>query len=365
METTNNKKDIFKIAKDPEKQEFIDNHTYNNISFFAPGENSLIDSIIKNNLQYLKNENEKINQNKEKQNIDKNINEKLNENNNMIKIKVILNYSYQKDFFEFCLPVKIMYNDITHFYQFCLNEIIDTIHDYINNKSIFLNENYGISYYTNDDNYINEQNKTVNTGINMNIDEENANENDIQQYFFIGNYPLNENVNYCINIPLDGVLHLKFRKKISKIKSLRYDIFEEENEEEIEEYEENNVKNEEKNEKNEEIHGDNNKQNKGKDQNYNIKSKRAKEKRIGYIVKKVFEWKYLIKLTGGKMSLIEAASKVGLSKKTLDEYYNQIKEGKKYNFDFNKHKKDKVNVLRGYVKKMNDPKNKKLLTKSN
>ena len=53
------------------------------------------------------------------------------------------------------------------------------------------------------------------------------------------------------------------------------------------------------------------------------------------------------------MSLIDAAENVGLSKKTLDEYLNQIKEGKKYNFDFNKHKKDKVNVLRGYVKKMN------------
>ena len=54
------------------------------------------------------------------------------------------------------------------------------------------------------------------------------------------------------------------------------------------------------------------------------------------------------------MSLIEAADKVGLSKKTLDEYFNQIKEGKKYNFDFNKHKRDKVNILRGYVKKMNN-----------
>ena len=54
------------------------------------------------------------------------------------------------------------------------------------------------------------------------------------------------------------------------------------------------------------------------------------------------------------MSLNEAAKNVGLSKKTLDEYFNQIKEGKKYNFDFNKHKKDKVNILRGYVKKMNN-----------
>ena len=54
------------------------------------------------------------------------------------------------------------------------------------------------------------------------------------------------------------------------------------------------------------------------------------------------------------MSLIEAAKNVGLSKKTLDEYFNQIKEGIRYNFDFNKHKKDKVNILRGYVKKMNN-----------
>ena len=60
------------------------------------------------------------------------------------------------------------------------------------------------------------------------------------------------------------------------------------------------------------------------------------------------------------MSLIEAAANVHLSKKTLDEYFNQIKEGKKYNFDFNKHKKDKVNILRGYVKKMNNQDNNKI-----
>ena len=33
METINNKKDIFKIAKDPEKQEFINTHTYNKTRF--------------------------------------------------------------------------------------------------------------------------------------------------------------------------------------------------------------------------------------------------------------------------------------------------------------------------------------------
>ena len=51
------------------------------------------------------------------------------------------------------------------------------------------------------------------------------------------------------------------------------------------------------------------------------------------------------------MSLEDCAHCVKLSKKTLDEYFNQIKEGKKYGFDFNKCKKDKVNVLRGFVKK--------------
>ena len=115
---------------------------------------------------------------------------------------------------------------------------------------------------------------------------------------------------------------------------MRYDIFEEENEEEIEEVAE---------------------QNKNTAQlNYNVDSKRANEKRIGFVVKKVFQWKGFRKYTDNKMSLIEAAKNVRLSKKTLDEYFNQIKEGKKYNFDFNKHKKDKVNILRGYVKKMNN-----------
>ena len=118
------------------------------------------------------------------------------------------------------------------------------------------------------------------------------------------------------------------------MKSLRYDIFEEENEEEIEEVVE---------------------QNKSTAQlNYNVESKRSKEKRIGFVVKKVFQWKGFRKYTDNKMSLIDAAKNVGLSKKTLDEYLNQIKEGKRYNFDFNKHKKDKVNILRGYVKKMNN-----------
>ena len=178
-----------------------------------------------------------------------------------------------------------------------------------------MNENYCISYSMSDSGSTN-QDPTTRT------------------YYFIGNYPLSDDVNYYIDVPSDGCLYLKFRKRISKVKSLRYDIFEEENEEEIDDGAEEN-KNSEEN-------------------NYKKESKRAKEKRIGFIIKKVFTWKSLRKHTGNKMSLVQAAEAVGLSKKTLYEYFNQIKEGKKYNFDFNKHKKDKVNVLRGYVKKMNN-----------
>ena len=78
---------------------------------------------------------------------------------------------------------------------------------------------------------------------------------------------------------------------------MRYDIFEEENEEEIEEVAE---------------------QNKSTAQlNYNVESKRANEKRIGFVVKKVFQWKGFSKYTDNKMSLIDAVRNVGLNKKNI------------------------------------------------
>ena len=50
------------------------------------------------------------------------------------------------------------------------------------------------------------------------------------------------------------------------------------------------------------------------------------------------------------MTLQDAAEKVEISKKSLDEYLNQIKFGKYFGFDFNKHRNDKVGILRGFVK---------------
>lgn len=51
-----------------------------------------------------------------------------------------------------------------------------------------------------------------------------------------------------------------------------------------------------------------------------------------------------------KMSLSEAARAVGVSKKSLDDYYYQLRLGEFYNFDFTNNLHEKVGILRGYVK---------------
>ena len=51
-----------------------------------------------------------------------------------------------------------------------------------------------------------------------------------------------------------------------------------------------------------------------------------------------------------RYSLEDAATKVNVSKKSLDDYLLQLRFGKKYNFDFQRHKNDKVGTLRAFVK---------------
>ncbi len=87
------------------------------------------------------------------------------------------------------------------------------------------------------------------------------------------------------------------------------------------------------------------------------KSKRTKERKIGYIIEKVNTWRKLYngfydentKFT--KYSLDEAAKIIGISKKSLDDYLLQLRLGRKYGFDFNSNKSSKVGVLRSFVKK--------------
>lgn len=90
----------------------------------------------------------------------------------------------------------------------------------------------------------------------------------------------------------------------------------------------------------------------------NTKQKRTKERKIGEILDKVLQWRRLytgvVDPTTGqtvKLSLEEAAQRVGISKKSLDDYLLQIRFGKKHGFNFNDHFNEKVGVLRTFVKK--------------
>lgn len=50
------------------------------------------------------------------------------------------------------------------------------------------------------------------------------------------------------------------------------------------------------------------------------------------------------------VSLDNAAAMVGLSRKTLDDYYSQIKRGLEIGFNFEANKEQKMGVLRKFVK---------------
>lgn len=89
------------------------------------------------------------------------------------------------------------------------------------------------------------------------------------------------------------------------------------------------------------------------------KTKRTKERTISEIIDKVSQWRKLyngiIKGTDKnqnleRLSLDDAAAKVGVSKKSLDDYLLQLRFGKKFGFDFENNKESKVGVLRMFVK---------------
>ena len=51
------------------------------------------------------------------------------------------------------------------------------------------------------------------------------------------------------------------------------------------------------------------------------------------------------------MTLTDAQQYINIPKKSLDDYYNLIKFAWEHNFDFHKHKDDKIGVLRTFVKR--------------
>lgn len=88
------------------------------------------------------------------------------------------------------------------------------------------------------------------------------------------------------------------------------------------------------------------------------KRKRHKERKIGEVLDLVLKWRKLYAgirdpRTGQivKLSLEEAAKRVGVAKKSLDDYLLQIRSAKKYGFNFQDHYNERVGILRTYVKR--------------
>ena len=50
------------------------------------------------------------------------------------------------------------------------------------------------------------------------------------------------------------------------------------------------------------------------------------------------------------MSLEQAAEIVGVSKKSLDDYYSQLRKARTYGFDFSSHKNSMFGIVRKFVK---------------
>ena len=91
-------------------------------------------------------------------------------------------------------------------------------------------------------------------------------------------------------------------------------------------------------------------------------SRRTKERKIGEVILAVKRWRELyttgeLKENGHyqQLSLEDAAEKVKISKKSLDDYFLQLKNGQKNGFNFNEHKNDKIGILRAYNKKNKKP----------
>jgi len=87
------------------------------------------------------------------------------------------------------------------------------------------------------------------------------------------------------------------------------------------------------------------------------KRTRHKERRIGEVVDLVLKWRKLYNgvkdpITGEnlKYSLEEAAKKVGVAKKSLDDYLLMIKHARVLGFDFQENHLERFGILRSFVK---------------
>lgn len=90
-------------------------------------------------------------------------------------------------------------------------------------------------------------------------------------------------------------------------------------------------------------------------------SDQKKERIIGHVLERVTKWRDIVRESKHKretdpdcpeerQTLEEAAIAVGVAKKSLDDYLLMIRFGKKFGFNFEAHRDERVGVLRSYVK---------------
>jgi hypothetical protein len=73
---------------------------------------------------------------------------------------------------------------------------------------------------------------------------------------------------------------------------------------------------------------------------------------ISEVIEIVKRWRdlHIQKRGEKKISLQEAAKMVGLPKKSLDDYYYQLRLGEKYGFDFKINFYERIGCLRNFLK---------------
>lgn len=82
------------------------------------------------------------------------------------------------------------------------------------------------------------------------------------------------------------------------------------------------------------------------------KRERNRERTILEVILSVKRWRslHMGRKQGCKVSLVDAANMVGISKKSLDDYFCQLRLGEKYGFDFKSNLHNKIGELRAFVK---------------
>ena len=244
--------------------------------------------------------------------------EKLkNKKTDITNLKVFLTLTYHLESFEFILQASTKMNETTKNLEFNMGDILETIFSSFGQN--FFND-YFLSYYLD----------------NIEDSEKDNNNNNIKTFQHFGEINLEtiqNSQNLFFKIPKDNTIYLKLWQKIKRDELLDPNYFEEnENEFANQIFQEINLEEEEEEKSNKKGSG------------------RDKEKTIGFAIIKVCKWEKIIQKCENNITLDDAAKCVGMAKKTLDDYKNQIQLGREKKFNFNKYYKCKMNVLKKFNK---------------